>query len=85
MDIIKERLMREYNMDTIFTTPTVTYLVKSKHLKDERILAETNIKDCISGGYVKYIFPDVDFSDMTDQEIFQKYAAELKPRLVVKS
>lgn len=85
MDIIKERLLREYDMDTIFTTPTVTYLVKTKYLKDERILAETNIKDCISGWYVKYIFPDVDFSDLSDEEIFQQYAAELKQWLVVKS
>lgn len=29
MDIIKERLFREYQMDTIFTTPTVTYLVQT--------------------------------------------------------
>jgi len=32
MDIIKERLEREYDMETIFTTPTVSYLVKSKSL-----------------------------------------------------
>ncbi|MEI8252837.1 MAG: hypothetical protein WCG25_03695 [bacterium] len=32
MDIIKERLSREYNMETIFTIPTVVYLVKSKLL-----------------------------------------------------
>jgi len=30
MDIIKERLSREFNMETIFTTPTVIYLVKAK-------------------------------------------------------
>lgn len=85
MDIIRERLVREYNMETIFTTPTVTYLVKSKHLKDERILAETNIKDLISGGYIKYIIPDAEVDDMTDEQVFVKYGAELKPRLVVKS
>lgn len=32
MDIIKERLFREYGLDTIFTIPTVMYLVKSKNL-----------------------------------------------------
>jgi translation elongation factor EF-4 len=30
MDIIKERLSREFNIETIFTTPTVVYLVKSR-------------------------------------------------------
>jgi translation elongation factor EF-4 len=44
MDIIKERLWREYKMETIFTTPTVTYLVKTKNLKDERVLSQANIK-----------------------------------------
>ena len=39
MDIVKERLWREYGIDTIFTTPTVSYLVKSKYYKDERIVS----------------------------------------------
>ena len=30
MDIIKERLSREYGIDTLFTTPTVAYLIKAK-------------------------------------------------------
>jgi translation elongation factor EF-4 len=30
MDIVKERLSREYGIDTLFTTPTVAYLVKAK-------------------------------------------------------
>lgn len=30
MDIIKERLSREYGIETLFTTPTVAYLVKAK-------------------------------------------------------
>ena len=47
MDIVKERLWREYGIDTIFTTPTVTYLVKSRYTKDERIMSETNIKDFV--------------------------------------
>ena len=48
MDIIKERLWREYGMETIFTTPTVTYLVKSKQLKDERIVSQINIKELVT-------------------------------------
>jgi GTP-binding protein LepA len=47
MDIIKERLRREYNMETIFTTPTVTYLVKSRDFKDERILSQSNVRAVI--------------------------------------
>ena len=34
MDIIKERLSREYDVETLFTTPTVSYLVKAKTLTD---------------------------------------------------
>ena len=37
MDIIKERLWREYGLDTIFTIPTVLYLVKSKNLNIPQI------------------------------------------------
>ena len=47
MDIIKERLQREYNMDTIFTTPTVTYLVKTNRGKHPKVLAGENITDLI--------------------------------------
>lgn len=30
MDIIKERLSREYDVETLFTTPTVAYILKAK-------------------------------------------------------
>ena len=44
MDIIKERLFREYNLDTIFTIPTVMYLVKSKNLSIPLIKTGMNLK-----------------------------------------
>jgi len=47
MDIIKERLSREYNIETIFTTPTVVYLVKSKNLKLTQIKSQKNIKEIL--------------------------------------
>jgi translation elongation factor EF-4 len=37
MDIIKERLFREFGIETIFTTPTVVYLIKSKTPALEKI------------------------------------------------
>ncbi|MEI7558548.1 MAG: hypothetical protein WCJ45_07285 [bacterium] len=37
MDIVKERLSREYNMETIFTIPTVVYLIKTKNLSLDQI------------------------------------------------
>lgn len=33
MDIVSERLRREFKMETIFTLPTVTYIVKAKQFK----------------------------------------------------
>jgi GTP-binding protein LepA len=30
MDIIKERILREYGIQTVFTIPNVIYLVKSR-------------------------------------------------------
>ena len=50
MDIIKERLRREYGLDTIFTIPTVMYLVKSKNLSIPPIKTGNNIKNLISTG-----------------------------------
>jgi GTP-binding protein LepA len=47
MDIIKERLSREYGMETLFTIPTVLYMTKLKYLKHPAIVAETNIKDLV--------------------------------------
>ncbi|MFZ5341467.1 MAG: hypothetical protein ACOZBL_02720 [Patescibacteria group bacterium] len=37
MDIIKERLRREYDMNTIFTIPNVVYLVRLKMFTLEKV------------------------------------------------
>jgi GTP-binding protein LepA len=48
MDIIKERLFREYQMDTIFTTPTVTYLVETNRHKHPKVQSGENITELLS-------------------------------------
>jgi len=60
MDIIKERLIREYGMDTIFTIPTVVYLVKSKNLSIDTIKLGNNIQDLIKTGLWKQVVVDKD-------------------------
>lgn len=55
MDIIKERLFREYGLDTIFTIPTVMYLVKSKNLSLPQIKSGMNIKPLIQTGLYREI------------------------------
>ncbi len=55
MDIIKERLRREYKLDTIFTIPTVVYLVKSKNLSISQIKTGNNIKNLIASGLYETI------------------------------
>lgn len=55
MDIIKERLRREYKLDTIFTIPTVVYLVKSKNLSIPQIKTGNNIKSLIATGLYETI------------------------------
>lgn len=55
MDIIKERLFREYGLDTIFTIPTVIYLVKSKNLSIPLIKTGMNFKELIQTGLYREI------------------------------
>lgn len=93
MDIIKERLSREFGMETIFTTPTVTYLIKSKTLKDERIASGNNIRDLISSWLYIYLIDEKTRNLLSEEEVDKRSEEELvlllsdqlKPRLVVKS
>lgn len=55
MDIIRERLLREYHIGTIFTTPTVTYLVKVKSRKDPLVSSGQNIADLEKSGLLRYV------------------------------
>ena len=92
MDIIKERLRREYNMETIFTTPTVTYLVKSRDFKDERILSQSNVRAVIDAWLHEYVLSVEKYIEIADdpqastlEYKAEKLADDLKPWLLVKS
>jgi len=47
MDIIKERISREHDVETIFTIPNVVYLVKLKILTLEKVKHGANIVELI--------------------------------------
>ena len=76
MDIIRERLLREYEIGTIFTTPTVTYLVKLKSRKDPLVSSGQNIADLEKNGLLKYVlahewYPeDIKRNDLTTEQQF---------------
>ncbi len=87
MDIIKERLIREYKMDTIFTIPTVIYLIKTKNLSLEAIKLGNNIQDLIKTGLWKQVITNKNNFDEEKfvYEIPWELQDQLKPWLVVKS
>lgn len=91
MDIVKERLVREYGMETIFTTPTVTYIVKCKSMKHEQILSGWNIKSLVNSWLREQVPSDImppdalmewSYYEVNYDNDFEK---SLKPRLVIKS
>lgn len=84
MDIVSQRLMREFKVDTIFTLPSVTYLIKIKHTKSiEKIQSWYNIKELIKEWYHKHILPkDADLSG-SEWEVANRYEAILKSWLLI--
>lgn len=48
MDIVKERLSREYGIETLFTTPTVAYIIKAKSWRDERFKSGRNVIEMVT-------------------------------------
>lgn len=80
MDIVKERLSREYNMETIFTIPTVVYLIKSKNLSLDQIKSWANISTLLKTWMYKNIL-----GGTTSYEEAEQKKGELLPWLVVKS
>jgi len=80
MDIVKERLSREYNMETIFTIPTVIYLIKTKNLSIDQIKTWANITSLFKTWLYKQIL-----GLTTNDEDAEKRKSELTPWLVVKS
>ena len=69
MDIIKERLFREYGLDTIFTIPTVMYLVKSKNLSIPLIKTGMNIKSLIQTWLYREILKEEKSLTLSEDEI----------------
>ncbi|MCK9467242.1 MAG: hypothetical protein M0P94_02845 [Candidatus Absconditabacterales bacterium] len=93
MDIIKERLSREFDLETIFTTPTVVYLVKSKTPALDKIKSGANVTELAKTGYYRPILlingisqEEVDQTkDFSIGEIIEKYGSILKLRMIVKA
>lgn len=92
MDIIKERLSREYGIETLFTTPTVAYLVKAKGFTDERFKSGRNGIETITSGLFIHVLGDFasglsidSYEEYSDHQLADKFANELKPWLVVRS
>jgi hypothetical protein len=90
MDIIKERLYREYDLDTIFTIPTVVYLVKSKQLNIDSIKTGKNIADLFTSGLYLQLctilgIPKEEYIHLSEGQFIEKYSEQLRPRLVVTS
>lgn len=91
MDIVKERLSREYNMETIFTIPTVVYLVKSKNPSLDPIKSWANIQALIKSWLRKQLIHDKELNNLEDLTISQtakvkaKLESDFKTRLVVRS
>jgi translation elongation factor EF-4 len=47
MDIVKERLRREFDIETIFTIPNVAYIIKSKNLNIHKIKSGANVIELV--------------------------------------
>ena len=78
MDIIKERLFREFWIETIFTTPTVVYLIKSKTPALEKIKSWANVTRAWSDVPEQWIIDEI-YEPMADVEIVwpQEYAWDI--------
>ncbi len=94
MDIIKERLVREFNIETIFTTPTVVYLVKSRNTSLVKIKSWANIAELVKTGYYKQILSNFspansdklkELKKLSEWEIIEKNRETLKPRMIVRA
>lgn len=90
MDIIKERLRREFGIDTIFTIPTVVYLVKARNFTIESIKSWWNLPSLIQSGLHVHVLqmagidPD-EYKNFNEAQLIEKYRDIFKPRLVVRS
>lgn len=86
MDIVKERLSREYNIETIFTIPTVIYLIKSKNLALDSIKSGANITALYTTGMYKHIMLHHEKWYISEEnKDNEQMRSILQPRIVVKS
>ncbi len=87
MDIVKERLLREYDIGTIFTTPTVTYLVQVKSKKDPLVSSGQNITDLHASGLYKNILKYLGKKEISEQlhELTPEEKDTLSSRAIVTS
>ncbi len=90
MDIIKERLRREFGIDTIFTIPTVVYLVKARNFTIESIKSWGNLPSLIQSWLHIHVLkmagvdPE-EHKNFNEAQLIDKYRDIFKPRLVVRS
>jgi translation elongation factor EF-4 len=91
MDIIKERLIREHKMETIFTIPNVVYLVKSKQKSIDEIKSGRNIIDLARTGMRKYVAHHEKRTNIAELELLEEHELTqqleqlVQMRLVVRS
>lgn len=95
MDIIKERLSREFDLETIFTTPTVRYLVRGKKFTSEKYTIGTNVMELVKSNMYKFIISDFTgklsskhedyIANHTDREVSDFFEKDLKPWIMVQS
>lgn len=90
MDIIKERLRREFGIDTIFTIPTVVYLVKVRNFTIDSIKSWGNLPSLIQSWLHIHVLrmagvdPE-EYKNFNEAQLIDKYRDIFKPRLVVRS
>ncbi|UFX82708.1 elongation factor 4 [Candidatus Absconditicoccus praedator] len=83
MDITRQRLEKEYDIQTVFTIPNAQYLVKLKNLSHDIIKQGTNITKLINTNLYKHIIEeDV---QLTLGDIPMEIKESLKPWIVVSS
>ena len=90
MDIIKERLRREFGIDTIFTIPTVVYLVKARNFTIESIKSWWNLPSLIQSWLHVHVLQMAgvdpnEYKNFNEAQLIDKYRNIFKPRLVVRS
>lgn len=92
MDIIKERLSREYGIETLFTTPTVAYILKAKWWTDERFKSGRNVIEMVTSGLFIHVVGDFangldinQYEGQTDHALAVRYEQDLRPWIVVRS